>query len=36
LVTVPLGWRTERPWHFSVKNIVPSGRNAMSQGSRAS
>src|SRR5688500_6554846 len=25
------GSRTERPPHFSVKNIVPSGRNAMSQ-----
>ncbi|WP_210324196.1 hypothetical protein [Azorhizobium oxalatiphilum] len=30
-LTAPDGSRTERPRHFSVKNIVPSGKKAMSQ-----
>ncbi len=29
-LTVPDGSRTDSPRHFSVKNIVPSGRKAMS------
>ena len=32
LTTVPLGCRTERPRHFSMKNMVPLGRKAMSHG----
>jgi hypothetical protein len=30
--TSPVGIRTEKPWHFSVKNIVPYSRSAMSHG----
>ncbi|GAB4465017.1 MAG: hypothetical protein OHK0044_03150 [Burkholderiaceae bacterium] len=29
---MPFGNRTDRPRHFSVKNIVPSCKNAMSHG----
>jgi hypothetical protein len=32
LLMVPEGSRTESPLHFSVKNMVPSFMNAMSQG----
>ena len=31
-LTSPEGIRTDRPLHFSVKNIVPSSRKAMSHG----
>ena len=32
LFTVPDGSRTDKPLHFSVKNMVPFGRKAMSHG----
>ena len=32
LLIVPLGIRTDRPLHFSVKNMVPSFKNDMSHG----
>ncbi len=32
LLMAPVGSRTESPLHFSVKNMVPSFMNAMSQG----
>ncbi|WP_394673739.1 hypothetical protein [Limnobacter sp.] len=32
LLTVPDGSLTDKPWHFSVKNMAPLGKNAISQG----